>query len=72
MVTLRNMAIIAAGYEPIPTMTARTFGTLTALTGEGEVVPPGAKHLAVHLGSLWAWNTAAVTNATDGPSALAL
>jgi hypothetical protein len=68
MVTLRDMAIIAAGYEPIKYFNGTTFGALTALVD--EVVPPGAKHLAVHLGSLWAWNTAAVTNATDGPSSL--
>ena len=70
MVTLRDMAIIAAGHEPIKFYDGTTFGSLTADTGAGEVVPPGAKHLAVHLGSLWAWNTAAVTNATDGPSSL--
>lgn len=68
MVTLRDMAIVAAGYEPIKYYDGTTFGALTALGG--EVVPPGAKHLAVHLGSLWAWNTAATTNATDGPSSL--
>lgn len=70
MVTLRDMAIIAAGYEVPKYYDGTTFGSLTANTGAGEIVPPGAKHLAVHLGSLWAWNTAAVTNATDGPSSL--
>lgn len=70
MVTLRDMAIIAAGYEPIKYWDGTTFGSLTANAGAGEVVPPGAKHLAVHLSSLWAWNTAAATDATDGPSSL--
>jgi len=70
MVTLRDMAIIAAGYEPIKYWDGVVFGSLTANTGAGQVVPPGAKHLAVHLSCLWAWNTAAATNNTDGPSAL--
>lgn len=68
--TLRNLAIIAAGYEPIPYWDGTTFGTLTADTGLGQVIPPGAKHMAVHKGSLWIFNTAATTNATDGPSSL--
>jgi len=69
-VTLRDMAIFAAGYEPIKYFDGTTFGSLTANTGAGQVAPPGAKHLAVHLSCLWAWNTAAVTNTTDGPSSL--
>lgn len=68
--TLRNLAIIAAGYEPIPYWDGTTFGRLTANAAAGEVVPPGAKHMAVHKGCLWIFNTAAVTNATDGPSSL--
>lgn len=68
--TMRNLAIIAAGYEPITYWDGTTFGSLTADTGAGEVVPPGANHIAVHRGFLWAWNTAATTNATDGPSSL--
>jgi hypothetical protein len=66
--TFRNMAIIAAGYEPIKYYNGTVFGSLTA--GAGQVAPPGAKNIAVHRGYLWAWNTAASTTATAGPSAL--
>lgn len=70
MVTFADRAIIASGYEPIKYWDGTTFGSLTAAAPPAEVVPPGAKHLAVHYGRLWIWNTAATTNATDGPSSL--
>lgn len=69
LVTFADRAIIAGGYEPIKYFDGTVFGSLTA-GGVGEVLPAGAKHLAVHLGRLWVWNTAATTTATEGPSAL--
>ncbi len=33
-------------------------------------ITPGAQHLIVHRGALWAWNTAAATSTYDGPSSL--
>ena len=68
--TLRDIAIIAAGYEPVKYYDGTTFGAITANTAAGQVVPPGAKHIAVHKGCLWLFNTAPLTNATDGPSSL--
>jgi len=65
IVQFNNRAIIAAGYEPPKFLDADgvTFGSL----GGGL---PGARHLAVHLGALWAWNTNPTTTSTDGPSSL--
>lgn len=63
-----NQAVFAAGYE-----TPKTFdGTsLAAITGQtGQTVPPGAKHVAFHLGHVWLWNTNSTTTTLDGPSSL--
>jgi hypothetical protein len=65
IIQLNDRAIIAAGYETPKSLAADgvTFGPL----GGGL---PGAQHLAVHLGAVWAWNTNPTTTATDGPSSL--
>jgi len=62
MLTFVNLAIVANGYETIKYYDGTTFGSLTAA--------PQAQHIAVHLNSLWAWNTAAATTSTTGPSSL--
>lgn len=63
-----DQAVFAPGYE-----TPKTFDgtTLANITGQsGQTVPPGAKHVAFHLGHVWLWNTAATTSVLDGPSSL--
>src|SRR5207245_2868411 len=55
-VTVNNTEVFANGYELPMTWDGTTVGTITA-TG-GQTVPPGAKHIAFHLGSVWLWNTA--------------
>ena len=67
-VTVINTDIVCNGYE-----TPKQFNgtTLTPITAQaGQVVPPGAQHIAFHLGSLWVWNTAGNTTALDGPSSI--
>lgn len=67
-VTAVDTEVFACGYETPRTWDGATWGTITA-TG-GQVLPPGAQHIAFHLGSLWIWNTSPNTTATDGPSSL--
>lgn len=57
MVTFTNRALIAAGYETPRYYDGTTFA---ALSGSP---PPGARHLASHLGYLWVWNTNGSTTA---------
>lgn len=66
IVVLNNLAIFCNGYE-----TPKMYDTVSfnALVAAGNP-PGGAKHLAVHLGYLWAWNTAAASTSANGPSAL--
>lgn len=67
-VIVNNQAIIAAGYEPPKVFNGSTLTSVTATAGQTR--PPGAKHCAFHLGSLWVWNTNAGTTTLDGPSSL--
>jgi hypothetical protein len=64
IVPFTNQVHIAAGQTEggIRTYDGTTFGTDTG--------SPNANHIAVHLSYLWAWNTAAATSSTDGPSSL--
>lgn len=67
--TVTDRLVIANGYQVPLTWTGT--GALTNITATGgQTVPPGAKHLAFHLGSLWLWNTNATTTSLDGPSSL--
>jgi hypothetical protein len=67
-VTFLGKEAFAAGYETPWTWDGTTFAQITA--GGSETVPPGAKHLAFHLSTLWLWNTNATTTTLDGPSSL--
>lgn len=68
--TVTNLLVLANGYQR-PLTWSGTGGSLTPITATGgQTVPPGAKHLAFHLGSLWLWNTRAGTTTLDGPSSL--
>lgn len=67
--TVNDRLVIANGYQ-VP-LTWAAGATLTPITATGgQTVPPGASHLAFHLGSLWLWNTNAATTTLDGPSSL--
>lgn len=61
--TFTNQAMIAAGNSEVLRYSDGT--NLAALAGA-----PNGAHIAVHLNYLWAWNTAAATGATSGPSSL--
>jgi len=68
MVTFTNLGIIAAGNTEVLKSTDGTVATgLVPLTGA-----PNAAHIAVHLGFLWAGNTAATTTSTTGPSSISM
>lgn len=67
-VTVIDAEVIAAGYEVPWVFNGTTITNITA--GGGQTVPPGAKHAAFHLGSLWLWNTNGTTTTLDGPSSL--
>jgi hypothetical protein len=67
-VTVVNREIFAMGYEVPWSWDGTIFTNITA--AGGQTVPPGAKHVAFHLGSVWLWNTNAATTALDGPSSL--
>ncbi len=67
-VTVGNTAVILNGYETPARFDGTTLTRITA--GTGETVPPGGRHGAFHLGSLWLWNTAAADTTLDGPSSL--
>lgn len=77
-VVMTDTLIISCGYSPPVTWDGHTFSTITAVppTTRGgkkfaaQAVSVGAKHMAFHLGSLWLWNTNAVTTTYDGPSSL--
>jgi hypothetical protein len=62
---------IANGYE-IPWQSNVEGTAVTPLTSSSGPVPKGAKHLAVHQGFLWLWNTAPFSepNSFDGPTSL--
>ena len=62
MATFGNHVLTAAGYETI----TRYDGT----SQSSAIGAPQAKHIAVHLGYLWGWNTAATTATSAGPSSL--
>src|SRR5205809_1086639 len=67
--TVVDQEIISREYTGTPmTYDGTTLGTLTAQAG--QTVPPGAKHIAFHLGSPWVWNTNSSTTTLDGPSSL--
>ena len=68
-VTMLNHQLFAVGYEtPRAYDGAGSFPQVTALAG--QTLPPGASHLAFHLGYLWLWNTFGSTTTLDGPSSL--
>ena len=67
-VTMNDHQVFAVGYETPWTYDGSTFTQITA--AGGQTVPPGANHIAFHLGSLWVWNTNASTTVLDGPSSL--
>lgn len=67
-VTVLDKDVIAPGYVVPKIYDGTTVSDMTAQAG--QTVPPGAKHIALHLGSLWVWNTNATTTTLDGPSAL--
>ena len=68
-VTVLDHEVFAMGYEPPWLWNGDT--TWTQITAAaGQTLPPGARHLAFHLGSLWLWNTSAATTTLDGPSSL--
>lgn len=68
-VTMNDNEVIAAGYETPKFMSGT--GSVTPITAAGgQTAPPGAKHVAFHLGSLWVWNTNPVTTSLDGTSSL--
>lgn len=67
-VTVLDRQVFAMGYESPWVWDGSTFTQITA--EDGQSLPTGAKHVAFHLGSLWLWNTAAVTTTLDGPSSL--
>lgn len=66
--TVLNTEVFAMGYETPWTWDGTTWTQITAQGG--QTLPPGANHLAFHLGSLWLWNTAAATTTFDGSSSL--
>jgi hypothetical protein len=66
--TILNTEVFAMGSETPWTWDGTTFTQIGAQAG--QTVPPGANHLAFHLGSLWLWNTNPTTTTLDGPSAL--
>lgn len=68
-VTAIDQDVIASGYEvPVIINSSGNFSRLTA--AGGQTLPPGAKHIAFHLGSLWLWNTNPTTTSLDGTSSL--
>ena len=67
--TVTNKLVVANGYQ-VPVTWDGTGGLIPITASGGQTVPPGAKHLAFHLGSLWLWNTNAATTPLDGPSSL--
>lgn len=68
VLTFTNLAILANGPTEVLKSSDGTAATgLVALTGA-----PNAAHIAVHLGFLWAGNTAAATTATTGPSSISM
>ena len=66
--TVLGKEFFIAGYETPWTWDGTTFAQIGA--GGGETVPPGAKHGAFHLSTMWLWNTNATTTTLDGPSSL--
>lgn len=62
LVTFTDKLITAPGYETIKKWDGVTFAVATGA--------PQAKHIAVHLSYLWAWNTLATTSTASGPSSL--
>lgn len=67
-VTVLDKELIAGGYGAFKIFDGTT---VSAVVGQGgQTPPPGAKHVAYHLGSLWVWNTNATTTTLDGPSSL--
>lgn len=67
-VTAVGKQVIANGHEIPLVYDGSILSRLTAQSG--QTVPPGAKHLAWHLGSLWVWNTNPSTTTLDGQSSL--
>jgi hypothetical protein len=67
---MNNALVFAAGYEVPKYWNGTTLGAIATTDPTKWTVPVGAKHIAYHLGSLWVWNTAAVSTATAGPSSL--
>lgn len=68
MVMATGKLVIVNGYE-VP-FVHNSSSTIRLTAGSGQTVPPGAKHVAWHLGSLWVWNTNPSTTTLDGPSSL--
>lgn len=67
-VTMTDNQVFAVGYTTPYHYDGTALTQITA--GGGQTVPPGAKHLAFHLGNLWVWNTNPTTTTLDGPSSL--
>lgn len=68
--TVTDLLVVANGYQT--PVTWNGTGNLTPITrlDATQTTPPGAKHLAFHLGSLYLWNTNDGTTTLDGPSSL--
>ena len=67
--TVTDLLVVANGYQT--PLTWNGTGSLVPITATGgQTVPPGANHLAFHLGSLWLWNTNQTTTTLDGSSSL--
>src|SRR2546428_1442431 len=67
-VTALDQDIIAAGYEVPWIFNGTTLTNITSVAG--QTTPPGANHIAFHLGSIWLWNTSLTTSSLDGPSSI--
>ena len=67
-ITVYNTEVIAIGYNTPQLFDGTTLSSISSQSG--QTTPPGAKHIAFHLGSIWVWNTASATTTLDGPSSL--
>lgn len=67
--TVVDREFIVCGYQ-LPRLYDGGAGLTPIVASGGQTVPPGAKHGAFHLGSVWLWNTAQTSSTLDGPSSL--
>lgn len=68
-ITITDNDLIVWGHGIVPTAYNGTITTPITATA-GQTVPPGAKHIALHFGSVWLWNTNNTTTTLDGPSSI--